>query len=113
MKRNGWIESAADAAYAGDDETGSSAAVARDRCETSIDKAFHERIRIHLRNVRVKVSGRTIMLAGEVRSWAERDEIWLAAWATPGVVDVEDKMTIYAPPDDSITKMETMVAPIQ
>ena len=35
-----------------------------------------------------------VTLRGKVRSWAERRDAELAAWAAPGVIDVEDKIAI-------------------
>jgi len=75
---------------AGDDQIAAAAA----RAEASMETAFNERVRLSLRNVRVLVTGRTIILSGCVRSWAEHEEIWQAAWATPGVTDVENQMTV-------------------
>jgi osmotically-inducible protein OsmY len=36
----------------------------------------------------------TVVLNGNVRSWAERQEAERAAWAAPGVSQVDDRITV-------------------
>jgi osmotically-inducible protein OsmY len=40
------------------------------------------------------VSDGKVILSGNVRSWAEREEARRAAWAAPGVRDVEDRIAV-------------------
>jgi osmotically-inducible protein OsmY len=36
----------------------------------------------------------TVILSGSVHSWAERREAERAAWAAPGVMHVDDRLTV-------------------
>jgi osmotically-inducible protein OsmY len=45
-------------------------------------------------HIRVEASGATVILRGQVKSWAERAEAEHAAWAAPGVSKVDDQITI-------------------
>ncbi|HEV6967013.1 BON domain-containing protein [Roseateles sp.] len=44
--------------------------------------------------ISVAIEGSEVMLSGTVRSWAERETATNAAWNTPGVTQVVDRMTI-------------------
>jgi len=46
------------------------------------------------KEISVGVSGAEVTLTGKVHSWAERERAMTSAWATPGVVNVVDKMTM-------------------
>jgi osmotically-inducible protein OsmY len=46
--------------------------------------------------LRIATSAGRLTIVGTVRSWSERDDAIAAAWATPGVVAVEDRITVAA-----------------
>jgi osmotically-inducible protein OsmY len=45
-------------------------------------------------NITVEVVGSKVILRGNVRSWAEREEAARQAWAAPGVGSVDNRITI-------------------
>ncbi|MCI4062468.1 BON domain-containing protein [Micromonospora sp. R77] len=59
----------------------------RDLARVLVRRAGVERIDI-------KVTGDTVVLTGVVRSWWQRDEAERAAWATPGVREVHDRIVV-------------------
>jgi osmotically-inducible protein OsmY len=59
-----------------------------------IEAAFKRSAEIDARRVNVIASDGKVILAGNVRSWAERQEAERAAWAAPGVRQVEDRITV-------------------
>lgn len=62
--------------------------------QSKIEAAFKRSAEIDARRVNVTASDGTIILSGNVRSWAERQEAERAAWAAPGVTRVEDRITV-------------------
>ena len=59
-----------------------------------IEAAFLRSAEIDARRVSVAVQDGKIILTGNVRSWAERQEAERAAWAAPGVTQVDDRLSI-------------------
>ena len=59
-----------------------------------IEAAFKRSAEIDARRVHVAARDGTVVLTGNVRSWAERREAERAAWAAPGVTQIEDRITI-------------------
>lgn len=62
--------------------------------EESIKKAFKRNAKVDADNVGVETINGTAVLTGTVRSWAERDSAVDAAWAAPGVTDVDDRLHV-------------------
>ena len=62
--------------------------------EASIKKAFKRDAKIEAANVGVETLNGTAVLTGSVRSWAEHDSAVAAAWAAPGVTNVDDRLDV-------------------
>ncbi len=59
-----------------------------------IRSAFERNGRLDAGKIKVETRGSQIALNGSVHSVAEREEAALAAWSTPGVTGVENKLTV-------------------
>jgi osmotically-inducible protein OsmY len=62
--------------------------------QAKIEAAFKRSAEIDARRVSVTATGGTVVLNGHVHSWAERQEAERAAWAAPGVSQVDDRITV-------------------
>ena len=59
-----------------------------------IEEAFRRSAEIDASRITVEANGGDIVLRGTVRSWAERQEAERAAWKAPGVLKVDNRITI-------------------
>jgi osmotically-inducible protein OsmY len=62
--------------------------------QSKIEAAFKRSAEIDARRVNVVATDGKVILSGNVRSWAERQEAERAAWAAPGVRQVEDRIAV-------------------
>jgi VCBS repeat-containing protein len=61
---------------------------------TEIKKAFKRSADIDASRINVEAIDGKVILKGKVRSWAERRDAEDAAWAAPGVTQVDDRLAI-------------------
>lgn len=59
-----------------------------------IEAALKRSAEIDARRITVSALEGKVILAGNVRSWAERHDAERAAWAAPGVKDVDDRLSV-------------------
>lgn len=59
-----------------------------------IQDAFRRNAEVEAQRIRITVDGGKVVLDGSVHDWHERDAAEKAAWAAPGVVTVEDRLSI-------------------
>ena len=62
----------------------------RDKIEAAFKRSAH----IDARRINVNAQDGKVILSGNVHSWAERQEAEHAAWAAPGVTQVDDRLAI-------------------
>lgn len=62
--------------------------------KTKIEKALERNAALDAKRITITASGAKVTLSGKVRSLAERDEAARAAWAAPGVFEVENLITV-------------------
>jgi osmotically-inducible protein OsmY len=59
-----------------------------------IESALKRNAEIEAQNIRVFVQGGKVTLDGRVDSWAERQRVENTVWSAPGVISVEDRLSI-------------------
>ena len=59
-----------------------------------ITEALHRHADLDARRIQVEAEGGRVILTGNVRSWREKDDAVLAAWAAPGVTAVESRINV-------------------
>ena len=62
--------------------------------KSKIKGAFKRHSVLDAKNIVVKSSGSVVTLTGTVHSWIEKQEAEYAAWAAPGVTDVENNIVV-------------------
>ena len=62
--------------------------------QAKIEAAFKRSAEIDARRVHVSARDGMVVLTGNVRSWAERQEAERAAWGAPGVTQLDDLLTV-------------------
>lgn len=62
--------------------------------QNKIEAALKRSAEVDARRISVSTTDGKVILSGNVHSWFEREEARRAAWAAPGVQDVEDRISI-------------------
>jgi osmotically-inducible protein OsmY len=68
--------------------------VSAEEIKRKIEQALIRNAQLDAQRIQVEVEGSKVILKGKVRSWAEREEAEREAWASPGVTEVENRITI-------------------
>jgi osmotically-inducible protein OsmY len=77
-----------------DDKVSIRAQVSHSAVKAEIAAALNRRARTEAQSIAVAVSGCDVTLTGTVHSWSERDLARHSAWASPGVRNVVDNLSV-------------------
>lgn len=69
-------------------------AISPDDIKKRIEDQLRRSAELEARAIRVDVDGNRVTLDGHVKAWSERRLVEEAAWSTPGVTAVDDRLTI-------------------
>ncbi len=69
-------------------------AVSPAKVREEIEDALIRAASLDARRINVRTSDHTVILEGRVRSWAEAEEAEDAAWAAPGVTNVDNRIKV-------------------
>jgi osmotically-inducible protein OsmY len=64
--------------------------------KSKIEKALERAAEVDAQRISVEAHDRRVILRGNVKTWVEREEAERAAWAAPGVSDVQNDIWIAA-----------------
>ena|SRR5450631_29581 len=59
-----------------------------------IEDAFKRHAILEAKDIEVKVDSSTVTLKGHVHTWQEHDDATRAAWAAPGLANVENRLSV-------------------
>ncbi len=76
------------------DDTRLNAAPRAADVKDAISNAFRRSAALDADDLAVTIADGTVTVEGAVNSWSEHDEAVSAAWAAPGVTDVEDRILV-------------------
>ena len=62
--------------------------------KSKIEMAFERSAKVDAQRIKVELRENKIILNGNVRSWAEREEVERVVWAAPGIFQVENHIRI-------------------
>jgi osmotically-inducible protein OsmY len=62
-----------------------------------ISSAFNRYASLDAEKINVEIVGSKVILRGKVRSFAEKEDAQFAAWAAPGITEVENRLLIEVP----------------
>jgi osmotically-inducible protein OsmY len=60
----------------------------------NINAAFHRHATLDAAGIHVEIKGNKALLTGKVRSWIEKKDAENVAWSSPGIMAVENRITV-------------------